>query len=225
MAPGLIAAVVFLLLTGTGGAAQIVKISSRGKLFANGELPEDEIYAGLHPVREFWSFSGFLSFALAGLTRPTPDWFLIVSRTPIIVLSTGILYLLARHRAPGAGRLLVAAVVGNCILLAGLIALPFGLDLGVSPLPMVVDTVITCIGFSLFAAKISQARQMVQLRRSAGVSWAREIGFLLKDITGLWYAVTVGGPLFFVGLTHSLSIASSLAIVAAKLNVERKSLP
>lgn len=221
MTPGFIAATTFLLVTGCGALAQIAKLRQREREWKDGTIGQEEIYAGLHPLREIWSLTAFLLFALSGLTRSEVDPYLIGSRTPVILLTTIIIALLARHAAPRAERYLVYAVGGNALLWCGFCAVGAGVDLANSPLRLLIDWTLGIVSFILFYAKLDQARLMLRERKSAAVAWAREIGFMVKDLSGLWYAVTVGGSLFFIGFTHTLSLLSAAAICFAKLRLER----
>lgn len=222
MSAGFIAAATFLLLTGTGAAAQVYKLARRTADFQAGNLPRDRIYEGLLPVREMWSLAAFLLFALSGLTRTYLDVFLVVSRTPVIVLSTVIMWYLYRHGARGAARFFRIAV-GADIFLCSVIALrALGFDLSASLLPRLVDGALAVVGVLLLYGKLTQARAMHRERRSRAVSWLREGGLVIKDLTGLWYAWSVGSELLLVGITHAFSVVSSAAICTVKFQVERR---
>jgi hypothetical protein len=88
-------------------------------------------------------------------------------------------------------------------------------------LPMLIDKVLAVVSLFLFFSKGAQARQMFLSKRTAAVSWFREIGLVAKDLSGLWYAYSVGSELFWVGFTHVLSALSSGLICCSKLVVER----
>ncbi|NDC38684.1 MAG: hypothetical protein EBZ48_11610, partial [Proteobacteria bacterium] len=117
MQSGYIAAGTFLLFTGTGSCAQLLKLIKRERAWQRGEIQRPQIYDGLHPVRECWSLTAFILFALSGLTRSYTDYFLVLSRLPVIIISTAILALLVLHQAPRAKRLLPFVGFGNALLL------------------------------------------------------------------------------------------------------------
>lgn len=221
MDPGHIAALTFLFSTVLGLCAQVYKLRDRAKRWRHGELPREDIYAGLLPERECWSFAAFLLFALSGLTRSYTDLVLIVSRLPAIALATAILYLLAQHGAPRAPRLFRLALAGNGALVLLLAVTVSGGNIGSVLLTTTVDGALGVVCAGLFVGKINQALTMYRMRRSGGVSHLREVGLLMKDATGLWYAVTVGSELLVVGLTHLCAIAGSGAIIAVKFLLER----
>lgn len=221
MQSGYIAAGTFLLLTGTGSCAQLLKLWRREHAWKRGEIQRTQIYDGLHPVRECWSLIAFILFALSGLTRSYTDYFLLLSRLPVIVLSTTILGLLAAHGAPRARRLLLVVGAGNIILIAVLCCTGFGVAIHGSLLSRIVDLCLSAVSVLLFYGKIVQAQTMYLERRSAGVSWLRELGLVVKDLSGLWYALGIGSELMLVGLTHSLSAVSSGSICLVKYLLER----
>jgi len=222
MHSGYIAAATFLLLTGTGACAQVVKLHRRAGAFKRGEISREQIYAGLLPVRELWSCTAFLLFALSGATRPYTDYFLIASRVPVVVITTIIIFYLARCGASGARRCLHLVLAGDAILAAVLLAVCIG-GVQLPPLaPRFVDGAVALVGALLVYGKLSQAREMHRTRQSEAVSWIREGGLVVKDLTGLYYAATVGLDLLFIGITHALSIVSSTTICAVKHRLESK---
>lgn len=217
---GYIAVSSFLLFTGVGGAAQVVKLAQRTRAWRAGLLERSSVCAGLHPVREIWSFAAFSLFALSGLTRSYLDYFLLGSRLPVILLSTAILWFLSFHGAKGAKAFLRIAVAVD-LLIAGMItAAASGYSYAHTLIPLVVDIALGGVSLLLLYGKISQALSMYRERRSHAVSWMRETGLVVKDITGLYYSATVGSELFWVSATHIMSGFSSAMICLAKYRVE-----
>ena len=82
---GYVAITCFLVFTGVGACAQVYKLIQRTAAWRRGDLPRTHVCDGLHPVREMWSFSAFLLFALSGLTRTYLDYFLLFSRLPVVI--------------------------------------------------------------------------------------------------------------------------------------------
>ncbi len=220
--PGYLAAAAFLLFTGTGYAAQVIKLSRRSRAWRTGQLEAAAVCEGLHPVREFWSLIAFLLFALSGMTRSYLDWFLVGSRFPVIILATVVLLFLARFEVGRARQLLIVGLCVDALFLLVSAAMTAGVTLHGTFLSKAVDFSLAGVSFFLFYGKSLQAWTMVKRRQSAAVSWFRELGLILKDATGLWYAVTVGNELFWVALTHVLSTISSSSICIAKFWLERR---
>ncbi len=224
MTPGYIAALTFFLSTVLGLIAQVYKLNQRTTRWRCGELGEADIYAGLLPSREFWSFTAFLLFALSGLTRSYTDYIIIGSRLPALILATLILYSLARHHAPGALRLYRLALCGNFVFASLGVAHVLGIRLDVVAVARTVDYLLGAVSICLLVGKMTQAVTMFRRRRSGGVSLLREAGLVVKDSTGIWYATTIGAELFVVGMTHALSISGSVAIVVVKCLLEYRPL-
>lgn len=218
---GYIAVICFLLFTGIGACAQVYKLGQRTRAWRRAALERDRICDGLHPVREMWSFSAFLLFALSGLTRSYVDYFLLLSRLPVVILSTVIIWFLYYHGKKGAGKFFILAVVGDIALIALIVSAFFGYRPASTGIPLIVDGGLSVVGVLLFYGKQLQAVTMYRVQRSQAVSWLRESGLVIKDITGLWYALGVGSELFWVSITHMLSAVSSITICAVKFVVER----
>ena len=219
---GYVATICFLLFTGVGACAQIYKLSRRTILWKGGALDRESICEGLHPVREMWSFSAFLLFALSGLTRSYIDYFLVLSRLPVVLLSTGILWFLATYGGQGSRRYFLASLTGVAILLTMIMFVMFGYRFHDSPVSWIVDTTLSVVSLLLFYGKQLQAWTMYREKRSHAVSWLRELGLVIKDGTGLWYSLSVGSELRWVSVTHVLSALSSSTICIVKFVVERR---
>lgn len=222
MTAGVVAALTFLIFTGFGSLAQVTKLRRRERDWERGELTRAQIYDGLHPVREFWSFTAFSLFALSGLTRSYFDLVLFFSRLPVICLSTGVLWYLQRHGAPGARNFFLFALGINLLILAIVGMQLLGVELTSTEIPLMVDLSLSIVSALLFFGKMTQAQHMYSEGRSRAVSWIRELGLVLKDLSGLWYAVTIGSELLLVGLTHAFSVFSSGTICVVKFLLERK---
>ena len=218
--PGFIAALCFLLFTGGGALAQLWKLTVRTRAFREGVLSQDHVCDGLHPVREMWSFSAFTLFALSGLTRSQTDYFLLLSRVPVIALATGILWYLRLHRQHRAATFFFLALVSDVIVLALLLFVLAGKGSTLTAFSGVVDGLLSVVSVCLFYGKTLQARTMFRTERSQAVSYLREFGVSIKDLTGLWYSVSVGSELLWVGVTHVLSFASSMLIAFVKFVLE-----
>lgn len=220
MTPGILAAATFLLLTGLGSVAQVLKLISRERAWRRGEHSHAEIYSGLLPIREMWSYTAFLLFAFSGLTRTYIDYYLLISRIPAVALTTVILYYLARHGASGARTYFRLALIGDVIFGGCFVLVVNGFDPSQTKLPLLIDSAVGVVAVFLVYGKLSQAREMYRSGLSAAVSWFREGGLVLKDLTGLYYAYTVGWPLLFIGITHLLSVVSSGTICVVKYLLE-----
>lgn len=220
---GFSAAISFLVFAGIGSATQVYKLWSRHRQFKQGLLRSEEVCAGLHPTRELWSYAAFLLFALSGTTRSYFDWFLVVSRTPVVIFSTITLGFLARHSVPSAQRYFIISLCGTLALGAAVIAGLNGSTLSGAVAASSVDATLAAVSLLLFYGKSSQALRMYRSRQAGAVSYTREIGLVCKDLAGLWYALVVGAELTWIGVTHALSAMSSGAIVLAKVRVEARS--
>lgn len=218
---GVLAVSCFLLFTGVGAVAQVHKLAKRTQAWKKGKLTQESICEGLHPVREMWSFSAFLLFALSGLTRSYIDLFLLISRIPVILLSTVILWFLQRYQGGSARRYYYIAVLADCTLLVVMLVVALGSSLNDTIVSSVVDGALSIVSFLLFYGKLSQAVKMYRFRQSRAVSWLREGGLIVKDTTGLLYSISIGPELFWVSVTHVLSAISSSTICIAKFLVER----
>ncbi len=217
---GYLAFIAFLAGSGIGAGAQAHKLYSRTQAWRRGILDRDRICDGLQPTRELWSFAAFLFFAFSALTRSYVDAVLLFSRLPVVLLSTVILWFLQLHGLPQA-RLFFAVALLADVLLGLLMAFSMsGHD--ASFLAVFVDPGLLLISALLFYGKQRQARRMLQEERSRGVSWLREVGIVVKDVTGLWYSLAVGRELFWISVTHVLSGISSLTICGVKFYLEKR---
>lgn len=220
--PGYLAALTFLIFTGIGTAAQVRKLAKRTALWRAGRLEQREVCAGLLPGREFLSFSVSLFFAFSGLTRSYLDVFLLSSRLPVIGLATVLLWYLQFHRYRAARIYFLLACVGDFVLLVLLGVALAGYSLFDPTLVMIVDGSLSLLSLLFFLGKLAQAQFIVQEGRAGGVSLTRELGLVIKDIVGLWYALSVGAELKWVAITHALSATSSAIICLVKRSVERQ---
>ena len=216
MSYALFAALSFFCFVVVGYLAQLVKLRQRERAFQNGNLEQHEVLAGLFPLREFISYVAFLLFALSGLTRSYFDYVLVLSRFPVLVLCTVILAILAKHEGGAARRFYQFSLVGDLLFVAVCAVVLGGAQLEGSLFSRLVDWALSGVSFALFYGKSRQALRMYVRGESAAVSFLREFGVILKDATGLAYAISVGPELFWVGLTHVLSLTSSGAIAAVK---------
>ena len=219
---GYIAASCFIIFTVVGAVAQVLKLAKRTRAWRQKELDQDRVCDGLHPVREMWSYSAFLLFALSGLTRSYIDYFLLLSRFPVVMLSTVILWFLQFHGQRGAKRFFRLAILGDGILILLILLVTFRYRFHGTLVPWVVDGALIAVSILLFYGKQLQAFTMYRERRSKAVSWTREIGLVLKDFTGFWYSALVGRELVWVSVTHVLSAISSITICSVKYYSERK---
>lgn len=220
---GFVAAGSFLLFTGVGASAQVLKLYRRTKEWKLGKLERREICDGLLPAREMLSFSAFTLFALSGLTRTYLDYFLFVSRLPVIILSTIVLWFLQFHGERGARKIYFYALGCNLMLLF-VIGITFsGSRIDHSLIQSLVDGALSVVSISLFFGKQMQAIGMYRYKRSRAVSWFREGGLVIKDLAGLWYSLSIGSELLWVSVTHVLSAVSSFTICVVKYLVERPS--
>lgn len=219
------AATTFFIFTVCGYLAQVIKLWRRHQRAVCNELARDAVCDGLRPFREFVSYLAFLFFALSGSTRTYFDLMLVSTRLPVVILSTIVLGFLWRYGLPHARQFSLWAVGGIAVLLSTMCLRYLGVSLSNSILTHAVDIGLASISFLLLLGKLSQARHMWRSRRTAAVSWYRELGLVAKDLSGLWYALSVGPELFWIALTHSLSMGSSVAICVVKAVVERTSAP
>lgn len=222
MVSGFAAAASFLAFTGLGYLAQVIRLVRRKEAKASGALGDQQVTEGLHPVREMWSYLAFLFFALSGITRSYVDFVLLLSRFPVVVLSAVILWFLASEEIPKARTFFIISLIGTAFLLLLSAAAAVGHRVTNPYLVQGVDAVLSCISVFLFYGKSTQAWTMYRDRKARGVSWLREIGVLLKDLFGLWYAVGVGYELRWVTFTHILSAIAGVLICTSKYLVEKK---
>jgi|GEM_PF-3105965 len=222
MEAGYFAAAIFLVTSGGGSLAQVLKLRSRARMWRAGELQESEICDGLQPVRELWSFTAFSLFALSGLTRSYIDLFLVSSRLPAIFLSTATMWILSIHLRGRATHFLKLALTFDFIFICVAFLAFYGVPLGSSLLARTIDSSLACVSLFLFYGKLKQAKTMFKSQRTQAVSWLRELGLVVKDVSGLWYTLSVGHELIWLSLTHLLSGVSSSLICAAKWRVERR---
>ena len=224
MAPGYIAALTFIIFTGSGYFAQVIKLVQRRRSFLQGRLDRAQVCDGLHPTREIISFAAFTLFALSGITRSYLDLFLFGSRVPVVILTLIIIWFLYRFGNAPAKNFFIGAVCG-AVISCGLVTAAFcGVQLYATPVAYFVDAAVSVSGFLVFYGKVLQARLIYKANSAGAVSLFRETGLLIKDLSGLWYASTVGAELFWVGLTHSLSGIASLLVVLATVRAKRASL-
>ena len=216
-----VAAACFLVFTGIGTAAQARKLMLRTRSWRAGELHRSRVCDGLLPLREMYSYSAFLLFALSGLTRSSIDFAILLPRLPVVVLATIILWFLHFHGERGARQFFQVALVGDAVLVAMLLAASFGLNLNHPALRLTVDYSLAAVCFLLFYGKQLQAVTMYREGRSHAVSWLREIGVMIKDISGLWYAAGAGSDLVWLAITHALSVIASGTICCVKFITER----
>lgn len=201
--------------------AQVVKLLKRRTKWRVGELSEADICEGLSPTRELWSFTAFSLFAMSGLTRSYIDLFLICSRVPAIILATMTIWLMSVHGSGAAKRFFKLALGMNVLFIVLAMLVMGGISFGATIAARGVDTALACVSVLLFYGKITQAESMVKTGKTGAVSWLREVGLVVKDTSGLWYAISVGPELFWIGLTHTLSWLASTSICFAKFWVER----
>ncbi len=209
---GYLAAISFLIFSGGGTFAQVLKIKSRERLYNQGEIKKDEICDGLSPTREFFSYAAFLTFALSAVTRSYTDYYILLSRLPVIALASIILWQLKVYR--GTGNVFYLTIFGNIILLVLALSSIFGLSTyKIAPL---MDSSVVLVTVFLFFGKISQAKLMWRDKRFSGVSVLRELGTMIKDSFGLLYCYSVGSDLLWIGITHALSFGTSALIILIK---------
>lgn len=221
MSYGIVAALCFFFFVVLGYLAQLLKLLQRIAQQQRGELSVEQVFAGIFPLREFLSYVAFLLFALSGLTRSYLDYVLVATRLPVIILASMILALLAKHQGKTALNFYRLSWLGNAGFIAVLGSVLAGVSLYQSFFAQSVDLALSAISFALFYGKSRQAVRMYMQQQSAGVSVLREVGVILKDATGLAYALSVGAELYWVGFTHALSIISSGLIVMVKLLPKR----
>lgn len=224
MSSGFVAALTFLITTGIGYFAQVLKLIRRFRKYRAGELTKLEVCQGLHPTREILSFTAFLLFALSGLTRSYLDLFIFGSRMPVIVLSILIIYYLFACGYSRAKFYFFYACLSffGLSILAVLIAT--GVRFDQTLFAAGVDATLSAVGFLLFYGKLLQGWHILKLKSAGAVSVFREVGILIKDLSGLWYAFSIGIELFWIGFTHILSAVASFLIIVAVLHV-RKHIP
>lgn len=184
-------------------------------------MRREQVCDGLLPLREIYSYSAFLLFALSGLTRSSVDYFILIPRLPVVVLATIILWFLQFHGTSSAKRFFRLALIGDGILLIMVVTTHLGYRVDHAAIRMVIDSALAAVSLLLFYGKQMQAVTMYREQRSHAVSWLREIGVFLKDVTGLWYTLLVGSELVWLALTHALSIVASVTICGVKFMIER----
>lgn len=213
---GAVASAAFLVFTGLGTLAQLLKLRHRAKLAHSSQLPSGEVCEGLNLTRELFAYLAFLFFALSGATRNYFDFFLVFSRLPILALTTWIIWYLFQYGTPRGRELFLLTLIGNALLLLLVSIRLLGLNLNLSLSAQASDLALIAIAALLLYGKLKQAHQMHKLNRSNAVSRTREFGILIKDFSGLWYAWSVGVELLWVALTHFFSIVGSFAILLVK---------
>jgi hypothetical protein len=217
---GTLAVVTFFMCTGIGTLMQALKLKRRTESWRKAELERAAVCDGLLSVRELWSFFAYYLFALSGLTRSQVDLFLVGSRVPVVALSTIILGYLAYHSVPRAKTIFRIALVSDFLLSLLILATTAGYSCNYPPLKVLCDIAVGIVAILLFYGKQRQAYTMYLDSKSRAVSWFREGGIVLKDITGFCYAVSVGAELRWVAFTHILSGIASGTIFLVKYLVE-----
>lgn len=213
--PAYFAVLTFFLFSVTGAVAQVLKLYSRFLKFKRGEIDITQICLGLHSTRELWSYVAFLLFALSAVTRSYIDYYLFFSRLPVLILSSIIIWFL-QFENKKVSRTFYFSIFGNLLCIALFLYVLNGNSLYDSIFSKIVDCLLLGISFFVFYGKFSQALKMFKTKESEAVSWLREFGLVLKDITGFWYASSVGSELIWVSLTHILSFVGSSSICIAK---------
>ena len=222
MSAGYLAAITFLLFTGSGYLAQVIKLFRRRRLFLNGRLSHDRVCEGLHPTREIISYCAFLLFALSGVTRSYLDLFLFGSRVPVVLLTVIIIWFLYKFEVARGKIYFYLSVLLTGFLCVLTVCIIYGVQLYQTPIAFLVDNALSVVGCLVFYGKLLQARLINSTKSAGAVSLLREGGLLLKDMTGLWYTITVGRELFWVGLTHALSGVASLIVVLAAIRARSR---
>ena len=215
----LIAAATFLIFTVSGYLAQVRKLFLRQHKAIRGEIPNEDICAGLSQTREVFSFVAFLSFALSGMTRSFFVWMLVLCRAPVVIATSVILWFIAQYE--GKSKLAFWFSLFGLVLLFGCAGMVLsGVPLAGGLFAKSIDCLVLVTALPLVYGKTNQAYQMYRTRRVAAVSLFREFGLVLKDLTGFLYAYSVGSELYAVALMHALSFFSSMLISMAKVSVE-----
>ena len=220
MQSGYLAAISFLVLTGGGFLAQVLKLHNRSRARSSSgeQIP---VTSGLKPFRELWSYVALFLFALSALTRSYIDYYILLSRLPVVLLETVILWYLLKDRIRGSASAFVVACTGNAAVVIVMLLTGAGYRFDGTLLTHVVNGSLGAVSVLLFLSKQAQAFAIFRDKRAEAVSWLRELGVATKDAAGLFYSLSVGTELRWISLTHFLSGTASLTIVAAKYFVER----
>jgi len=216
----ILAAISFLLTTVTGYVFQVKKLFLRHRQFNSGLITQEEISEGLTLSREFLSFLAFYMTALSGLSRSYLDWFLVGSRTPVIFLCIVVLYFLSQKNSRSKFFFLIACFLATFYLLVLVVFSVYG-HIYHAPIRYLVDALLIIVILPMFFAKFNQAYQMQKSRMTRGVSIGREIGLIIKDLTGLLYCLQAGSEFYLLAFMHILSGASSFSIFLVKYRVEK----
>lgn len=209
---GYLAAISFIIFSGGGTLAQVLKLKSRERLHIAGEIKKEQICDGISPTREFFSYAAFLTFALSAVTRSYTDYYILLSRLPVVALASIILWQVKVYY--GASKVFYFTIFGNIILLVLALSSIFGLS--TYKIATLIDSSVVLVTVFLFFGKISQAKLMWRDKRFSGVSVLRELGTMIKDSFGLLYCYSVGSDLLWIGITHALSFGTSLIILIIK---------
>lgn len=210
---GYLAAITFLIFSGTGTAAQVIKTFHREK------AGEPNVCDGLTPTRELFTYGAFLTFSLSAVTRSYTDFYILLSRIPVVALATIILWQLKKFT--GAKNVFYCALIGNTLLV--ILTICSIAKMPTYKLASIIDVSVVLVSILLFWGKINQARSMWIHKRFAGVSVIRELGTMIKDLFGLYYSFIVGSELFWISVTHAMSFLTSFLILCIKAALEFRS--
>lgn len=212
-----IAGTAFVLFSVVGVSVQLYKIWRRiaAQRATKNRIPG---YAtkGLVPFREFMAFMAFYLFFCSGLTRSEMDGMLVFTRLPAVLIQFVVVATIAFDRRDAWVRSLFVTccgllvfggyIFGNRLFELGGDTTRFGwwMDMGlVAILP------------PFLFARFKHAWTVWYLTERSVTSALREVGCILKDLTGAWYAYVTSTELIFVMITHLASILTSVAILIA----------
>ena len=212
-----VAGTAFVLFSVLGVATQLWKIWQRvAEQRATGIRIPGYATKGLVPLREFMAFLFFYLFFCSGLTRTAVDGMLVGTRLPAVIIQFGIVFVMFVDRKT---RLAACFFFSSALLLAFSVYLSADRYFAVDPHSVVygwwIDKSLVVLLLPFLWGRLRHAYTVWNLTERSVSSAFREIGNILKDLTGSWYAFMGSGELLFILIVHIASMASSLAILAA----------
>lgn len=212
-----IAGTAFVLFSVVGVSIQLHKIWRR---IAEQRTTKNWItgYAtkGLVPSREFMAFMAFYLFFCSGLTRSEMDGMLVFTRLPAVLIQFLIVASLAFDRRDAWVRSLLFTCCG--LLSFGgylLVDRLLNLDGDTIRFGQWIDLGLVVMLPPFLVVRFKHAWTVWNLTERSVTSALREVGCILKDLTGAWYAYVTSVDLVFVMATHLASLLTSIAILVA----------
>jgi hypothetical protein len=179
--------------------------------------------SGLIPFREFMAFMMFFAFFTSGLTRNQIDLMLVSTRFPAVFISVAIVTAIFLDQRTAVSKIMLSVaalltIFGGFLFYSRLT----GSITAVEFIAKWIDGSMLFLLIPFLIGRVRNAYVIWNLPERSVASAVREIGNGLKDLTGMYYAFGRFEDLFFVFVTHTVSVLTSVSLLAAIMRNKRR---